>query len=168
MATAFDGIGMGQLGSERRFMTGDNPLSETLKGFKTGLMVKGIGESGLGEFLGKILQKSVPPPSVQSMGGILGTTGSQGGVNPFEPDSSQTAPAPDEDPLHQEFNLNKISSQSLTTPNTFNARNPSQDQTTLAMQTASPGVYPSPMNLPQYGQNIGGSSGLSSLLSLFA
>jgi hypothetical protein len=53
-------------------------------------------------------------------------------------------------------------------PNMYQQRDASQDQTALAMQTGSPSTYPSPMNLPQYGQNSGGSSGLSSLLSLFA
>jgi hypothetical protein len=164
MATAFDGVGMGMLGSEKRFMSGDNALADALKGLKTGLTVKAIGESGLGDFLTGLTQKSVPPPTVQSMGGILGTTGSQGGVNPYESFPSQSTPAPDDDALHQEFNLNKISSQSFTTPNVLTARNSSQDQ--IPMQMAS--VPPSQMNLPQYGKQggSGGGSALSALASL--
>lgn len=164
MASAFDGVGMGMLGSEKRFMSGDNALADVLKGLKTGLTVKAIGESGLGDFLTGLTQKSVPPPTVQSMGGILGTTGSQGGVNPFETDSGQTAPAQDDDALHQEFNLNKISSQSFTTPDVLTARNSSQDQ--IPMQMAS--APPPQMNLPQYGKQSGGGGGsaLSALTSL--
>jgi hypothetical protein len=164
MATAFDGVGMGMLGSEKRFMTGENALADAFKGLKTGLAVKAIGESGLGDFLSGLTKKSVPPPTVQSMGGILGTTGSQGGVNPFETDLNQTAPAQDDDALHQEFNLNKISSQSFTTPDVLTARNSSQDQ--IPMQMAS--APPSQMNLPQYGKQSGGGGGsaLSALTSL--
>jgi len=164
MATAFDGVGMGMLGSEKRFMTGENALADVFKGLKTGLTVKAIGESGLGDFLTGLTQKSVPPPTVQSMGGILGTTGSQGGVNPFEADSNQTAPALDDDALHQEFNLNKISSQSFTTPDVLTARNSSQDQ--IPMQMAS--APPPQINLPQYGKQGGGGAGsaLSALTSL--
>lgn len=164
MASAFDGIGMGMLGSEKRFMTGDNALADAFKGLKTGLTVKAIGESGLGDFLSGLTKKSVPPPTVQSMGGILGTTGSQGGVNPFEADSGQTAPVPDDDALHQEFNLNKISSQSFTTPDVLTARNSSQDQ--IPMQMAS--APPPQVNLPQYGKQSGGggASALSALASL--
>jgi hypothetical protein len=160
MATAFDGVGMGMLGSEKRFMTGDNALADAFKGLKTGLTVKAIGESGLGDFLTGLTQKSVPPPTVQSMGGILGTTGSQGGVNPYDSVPSQLTPAPaqNDDSLHQEFNINKINSQSLISPDLLKKSDQSDSQAILA-QANQPVAPPGGMNLPQYGKRSGGGGG---------
>lgn len=58
MATAFDSIGMGQLGSERRFMTQSNPLSEGLKGLKDFAILSAIDKSGLAEYLNEVGKKS--------------------------------------------------------------------------------------------------------------
>ena len=58
MATAFDSIGMGQLGSERRFMTQSNPFSEGLKAIKDFAMLSAIDKSGLAEYLNKVGQQN--------------------------------------------------------------------------------------------------------------
>jgi len=164
MASSFENVGLGMLGSERRFMGGDNPLAEALKGVKTGLMVKAIGESGLGDFLSGIGKTPVPPPTVQSMGGILGQTGSYGGISPIAgtPTEEQPKPANTDDDFHQEFNLKPVSqsinSQSYTTPNQLVPANQSESQNVLAMAN-QPVAPPGGMNLPQYGQKKGSSIG---------
>lgn len=58
MATAFDSIGMGQLGSEKRFMTQSNPFSEGLKAIKDFAMLSAIDKSGLAEYLNKVGQQN--------------------------------------------------------------------------------------------------------------
>jgi hypothetical protein len=54
MASAFDGIGMGMLGSEKRFMSQDNPLSTAFKGLKDYGILRGMEKTGLFDYLNKI------------------------------------------------------------------------------------------------------------------
>lgn len=54
MATAFDGIGLGQLGSESRYMHGDNPINEAFKGLQDFAFLTAIDKSGLVGWLNKL------------------------------------------------------------------------------------------------------------------
>lgn len=54
MATAFDGIGMGMLGSEKKYMSQDNPLSTAFKGLKDYGILRGMEKTGLFDYLNKI------------------------------------------------------------------------------------------------------------------
>jgi len=81
MATAFDGLGMGQLGSERRFMTGDNPLGSGLKALKEFGIMYGLEKSGvvgmlndmgqakkdmMSKYPGLAPTNAAPPPATQN------------------------------------------------------------------------------------------------------
>ncbi len=54
MATAFDGVGMGMLGSEKKYMSQDNPLSTAFKGLKDYGILRGMEKTGLFDYLNKI------------------------------------------------------------------------------------------------------------------
>jgi hypothetical protein len=204
MATAYDGIGMGQLGSESRFMKGDNPLSSALKGLKDFGIMYGMEKTGLFDYLNKAGQqkqamldkypglapKTANPPAGAAVPSVANPApvapNSTGTVNTYPVNTTvfeNTVPPIDQAPANQPIQTqppnNGMSTEdaadhsmgikgSFMNPDLFKPRDATQDQTALAMQTASPSVYPSPMNLPQYGQNSGGSGGLSSLFTLFA
>lgn len=54
MASAFDGIGMGMLGSEKKFMSQENPLSSAFKGLKDFGIMYGMEKAGVFDYLNKI------------------------------------------------------------------------------------------------------------------
>ena len=54
MATAFDGVGMGMLGSEKRFMSQENPLSSAFKGLKDFGIMYGMDKAGVFDYLNKM------------------------------------------------------------------------------------------------------------------
>jgi hypothetical protein len=57
MATAFDGIGMGMLGSERKYMSQENPLSTAFKGLKDFGIMYGMEKAGVFDYLNKMGQE---------------------------------------------------------------------------------------------------------------
>lgn len=151
MASAFDGMGLGQMGSESQFMKGDNPLREAFKGLKTGLILQGLQASGLPALLNKSSGTAgavVPPAPTEAAA-----------ANPVVPPPVQNvAPASLENPdLHDELNKEwgLQSSSTYTGPNTFSPSPTATDTSMLAMasQAAPP---PGNLNLPQYGKKQGG------------
>ena len=54
MATAFDGVGMGMLGSEKKYMSQENPLSSTFKGLKDFGIMYGMDKAGVFDYLNKM------------------------------------------------------------------------------------------------------------------
>lgn len=54
MASAFDGIGMEMLGSEKKFMSQENPLSSAFKGLKDFGIMYGMEKAGVFDYLNKV------------------------------------------------------------------------------------------------------------------
>ena len=54
MATAFDGLGMGMLGSEKKYMSQENPLSSAFKGLKDFGIMYGMDKAGVFDYLNKM------------------------------------------------------------------------------------------------------------------
>jgi hypothetical protein len=178
MATAFDGIGMSQLGSERRYMTGDNPISQGLKGLKDFAMLTAIDKSGLAGFLNDIgkQKQDLQDKYKQPVLGAVAPASAPVAVNPQAmPSQAQTDPNAGnpfggglfnsavqqqqksiEDAADEAMGLSK--STSFVTPDAFKPNNES-DQ--VQQQVAS--GFPPPMQLPKYGGNGEGVS----LLKLF-
>lgn len=144
MASAFDGIGLGSMGFEKQFMTGDNPLREALKGLKTGMIVQGMKKSGLRDFLNPSSPSATGEP-------VIPPASSTSPVNP-EPvaPSVNFAPAPTGNDLH-----NELDKEWGITPDQLSLRNPALDQGPLQMASQSV-APPGQMNLPQYGKQSGG------------
>jgi hypothetical protein len=153
MASSFDGVGLGSMGFEKQFMTGDNPLREALKGLKTGMIVKGIQSSGIPAMLNPKIQSAtgapvIPPAPVE-----------QANANAMIPPPVQNvAPSLNEAPnlgneLNKEFGLE--SSTTFTSPNTF-APSPSATDTSMLAMASQPAPPPGNLNLPQYGKKEGG------------
>jgi len=178
MATAFDGIGMGQLGSEKRYMTGDNPISQGLKGLKDFAILSAIDKSGLAGFLNDIGKQkqdlqdkyktqpagavapavapvAVNPQAVPQQAEINPNTGTPSN-SPLFNNSVQPQPKSIEDAADEAMGLSK--STSFVSPDLFKTNNESEQ---VQQQVAS--GFPPPMQLPQYGGNGEGMN----LLKLF-
>jgi hypothetical protein len=184
MATAFDGIGMSQFGSEKRFMTGNNPFSEGLKGIKDFAILSAIDQSGLQGFLNDIGKQkkemeernkggqpagSVAPDQPYSIKPI--TPIDQNAVNaPYMP-----APAFTSTPINQGPSLSEQADEAMglktsstfTGPNTFTP-SPSATDTSMLAMASQPAPPPGNLNLPQYGpKQDGGGSMLSMIAKMF-
>jgi hypothetical protein len=163
MATAFDGLGMGMLGSERQYIKGGGPLSEAAKGLKDFAIVSAIQKSGLQEYLNKMGAKSdqaVPPPQ-----------NANAAVNPALPPApvplipETPAPVMQADPLQIQSDK-AFGIQSSITPNLFEPRNTAQDQVAMQMQVSEP---PTNVGQQQMGKDIPQKSGgidMGTILSL--
>jgi len=162
MATAFDGLGMGMLGSERQYIKGGGPLSEAAKGLKDFAIVSAIQKSGLQEYLNKMGAKgdqAVPPPE-----------GASAAVNPALPPApvpfipEVQAPVMQADPLQIQSDK-AFGIQSSITPNLFEPRNTAQDQVAMQMQVSEP---PTNVGQQQMGKDIpkGGGLDMGTILSL--
>lgn len=149
MASAFDGLGLGQMGFERQFMTGDNPLREALKGVKTGLILQGLEKSGLRGLLNPSPGQAIAPPQQTE----------SANVGPVAPTAVQNfAPAPTETPnLHDELDKEwgLQSSSTYTSPNTFKP-SPTATDTSMLQMASQAAPPPGNLNLPQYGKKQGG------------
>jgi len=153
MASSFDGVGLGSMNFEKQFMTGDNPLREALKGLKTGLIVKGIADSGIKNFFNPseptVTGQPVIPPAPsqpQNADAMVPPT-----VQGFTPSTNAIPSLSDE--LNKEFGLE--SSTTFTSPNTFTASPSAMDTSPLQM-ASMPAPPPGNINLPQYGNKQGG------------
>jgi|688.fasta_scaffold143922_3 hypothetical protein len=150
MASSFDGVGLGSMGFEKQFMTGDNPLREALKGLKTGMIVRGIQSSGIPAMLNPQASGApvIPPAPVE-----------QNNASAMVPPPMQnTLPPLNESPnlgdeLNKEWGLE--SSTTFTSPNTF-AASPSATDTSMLAMASQPAPPPGNLNLPQYGKKDGG------------
>jgi hypothetical protein len=155
MATAFDGVGMGQLGKESQYYGGTNPLREAFKGLKDFAIISGIQKSGLQDLLntmGKKEGEGVPPPNVSAAPVIPNAPSAM----PAETPAPQvTAPVIQDIPLQNQAE-SAFGLQSLLTPDPLKPRDPGLDQ--VAMQMASAPAQP--LNLPQYGKQGGGGGGI--------
>jgi hypothetical protein len=161
MATSFDGIGMSQLGSERRFMTGDNPISQGLRGLKDFAILTAMDKSGLvgalnemgqskkdmmGKYPGLVPDGASKPPAAQTQAvppvtAIESANPPQNSNNLFGgdlfKDATQQPQKSIEDAADEAMGLSK--STSYTTPNQFNvADNQSQDVLNRANQPVAP------------------------------
>jgi hypothetical protein len=156
MATAFDGVGMGQFGRESQYYGGENPFRTAMKGLKDFTIVSGIEKSGLREFLNDLYKKKegqgVPPPSAA----VAPVIPNAPPVVPMETPIPQAPQPVLQDVMPIEDQANKaFGISSLLTPDPLQPRNSGMDQ--VAMQMAS--APPQPMNLPQYGKQGGGGGG---------
>jgi hypothetical protein len=184
MATAFDGLGLGQLGSERRFMTGDNPLSQGLKGLKDFAIMSAINKSGLTGFLNDLgkpkdnqssLGMAVPPSNFAPVGINPQAASNWGSVPNLTQDSTQdkstqplggpsfnNANQPQqksiEDAADEAMNLSK--STSFVSPNVLNA--PDTQSEGVLNRASQPAAPPGGMMLPQYGQSQSGGNQVAS------
>lgn len=168
MATAFEGLGLGMLGSEKRFMTpkqSDEPTVGSILLASLLDALHGKRKEPLPESQVEDRSKyAVPPAPVVSP-----VTPPTAGVAP-EPAAPTTIPSevdhPDTENVLKDLNL-KTSSKAYTSPDQFVARNPAQDQVPSQMAVAPPQPQ---MKLPDYSQGGGGinpSSVLSTLATLF-
>ena len=177
MASAFDGIGMGMLGSEKRFMSqGKNsPLA-----FLAGSLLMPKKEKAvelppfsIGTLPSEQNPSAVPPPSETSTEPMLPSA-----PNAAIPDNAEESENhPETKKALEDLGLSTpvqaptpITDKSISgvTSDVMKPRNPAQDQLAGEMAIAPP----LQMNLPQYGKQGGGGmnalSALSSLASLFA
>jgi len=153
MASSFDGVGLGSMGFEKQFMTGDNPLREALKGLKTGMIVRGIQSSGIPAMLNPQAQSAsvapvIPPAPVEQNNASAMVPPP---VQNVSPSLNQTPNLGDE--LNKEWGLE--SSTTFTSPNTFAAL-PSATDTSMLAMASQPAPPPGNLNLPQYGKKDGG------------
>lgn len=172
MASAFDGVGLGMLGSEKRFMAqGKNsPLA-----FLAGSLLMPKKENAvvlppfsIGPLSSEQSPSPVPPPSEASAEPMLPSA-----PNAAIPDNvEESEDHPETQKALEDLGLTTPvqpptpitgTPVSGVTPDVMKPRNPAQDQ--IPMQMAS--APPPQMNLPQYGkQGGGGGSALSTLASL--
>lgn len=167
MATAFDGIGMGQLGKESQYYSGTNPFREAMKGLKDFTIISGIEKSGLREFLNdwtknKGVDKSISPAdngySAARDAAIPPTTTTYDSANQNLPAQMPLVQEPvlqNNVPLQNQAER-AFGIQSFLTPDPLKPRDPGMDQVAIQMASA-----PTPqLNLPKYGKQPGGSGGL--------
>jgi len=171
MATAFDGVGMSQLGSEKRYMTGDNPISQGLKGLKDFAILSAMDKSGLVGFLNEMGQSKKDMmgkyPGLAPVGAVVPTNQPmpvnpqavlpQAQIDPNANNSSggglfdnpvQQQQKSIEDAADEAMGLSK--STSFVTPDAFKPNNES-DQIQQQVATG----FPPPMQLPKYGNGEG-------------
>jgi hypothetical protein len=165
MATAFDGIGMGQLGKESQYYGGTNPFREAMKGLKDFAIISGIQKSGLQDFLntmGKNEAQPVPPPNASAAPVIPNAPPAM----PVETSAPQVIPSITQEIPLQNQAESAFGLQSLLTPDLLKPRDPGLDQVAIQM-TSAPAQ---PLNLPQYGKqggNGGGGIDLATLAKFF-
>lgn len=148
----FGGLGLGNLGGERAFMYQGGPLTDALKGVKTGLIVKGIQASGLGDFLTSLGGKKDDGTSNPNLKPLPGAVPPSQFPKASVPQSSIQQPsAPTiKQQLDQEWGSDDEEH------SMFSPRNPALDQ--LPQQFAQGPVAPPVGNIPQ--AQIPQSSGL--------
>jgi hypothetical protein len=148
MATAFDGLGMGMLGSERGYMGGG---SSDIKFLLGSLLKKGLdGKSNVPlpawpAFDENKSNVAVPPENTN--------------IVPQNPNPAPVQPQSNEHPETGTV-LKDLGLTSFLQPDTLKQRDTSLDQTPLQMASVPP-----PMNLPQHGQDGGDGSNLMSIVS---
>ena len=174
MASAFDGMGMSQLGSERRFMTGSNPFSEALKGVKDFAILSAIDQSGLQGFLNDMGKNKQPagsaaPDQSYTIKPIIGIDPNAVEA-PYAQQSFTPAPMNEGPSLMDQANevMGIKTSSTYTGPNTFTP-SPTATDTSMLQMASQPAPPPGNINLPQYGnkQGGGGGGGIFSILSKF-
>jgi len=90
MATAFDGVGMGMLGSEKKYMSQENPLSSAFKGLKDFGIMYGMEKAGVFDYLNKMgEEKKAMMDKYPALSGAKTPNGSA-----VPPAASAPAPAP--------------------------------------------------------------------------
>jgi len=166
MATAFDGVGMSQLGKESQYYGGTNPFREAMKGLKDFAIITGIQESGLQGFLNDLsknkgVNKSISPAdngySAARDAAIPPTTTTYDSANQNLPAQTQQVQEPvlqNNIPLQNQAD-NAFGLQSLLTPDPLKPRDSGMDQVAMQMAFAPPPQ----LNLPKYGKQPGGSGG---------
>jgi hypothetical protein len=171
MASAFDGMGLSQMGSERRFMTGGNPFSEALKGVKDFAILSAIDKSGLQGFLneaGKNKQPtgSVAPSQPYSIKPIMGIDPNAVEA-PYAQQPFTSAPVDQGPSLMDQANeaMGLKTSSTFTGPNTFSP-SPSATDTSMLQMASQPAPPPGNLNLPQYGNKKGGGFGQAILTKI--
>lgn len=165
MATAFDGIGMGQLGKESQYYSGTNPFKEAMKGLKDFAIISGIQKSGLQDYLNSLNKEDTyrgVSPSDHGYNAARDTmippvTSTYDTLNTASPVVvPEVSP-----PVLQEQNEIKNQAdkafqiQSFISPDLLQNRNPSLDQ--VQLQAAS--AQPTALNLPKYGKQLSGDGG---------
>lgn len=148
MATAFDGIGMGMLGSEKNYMGGG---SSDIKFLLGSLLKKGLDKSS----------SNVPLPAWPA----FEENKSNAVAPPSEPavaipPNAPSAPTQNSSESHPETEnvLKDLGLQSFVTPDFLKKTDQSESQAILA-QANQPVAPPGGMILPNYGQGGGGGGG---------
>lgn len=156
----FGVLGLGNLGGERAFMYQGGPLTDALKGVKTGLIVKGIQASGLGDFLTSLGSKKddgTSNPNLKPLPGAVPPVQSSQRSIPQASVQQPSAPTIQQQ-LDQEWGSDDDEEHSMFMP-----RNPALDQ--MPQQFAQGPVAPPMANIPQ--AQIPQSSGLLKSLLAF-
>ena len=102
MATAFDGVGMGMLGSEKKYMSQENPLSSAFKGLKDFGIMYGMDKAGVFDYLNKMGEQkqammdkypglSAKKPDTAAVPPVASTPVSVGAAAPVAVDNSAIA-----------------------------------------------------------------------------
>lgn len=158
MATAFDGIGMNQLGKESQYYSGTNPFKEAMKGLKDFAIISGIQKSGLQDYLNDLgkqdTYKGVSPADHgynaardQMIPPVTSTFNTSNTV-PQASAPEESAPVL-QDQNHIQNQADKaFQIQSFISPDLLQNRNPSLDQVQLQAAYAQPTA----LNLPKYGK----------------
>lgn len=193
MATAFDSIGMGQLGSEKRFMTQSNPFSEALKGIKDFAILSAIDKSGLAGWLNTLgeqnqalkdkYKSAVPagaavPDQPYAIKPIMAVDPNAMAAPYMQPPviSSQPTTAPVQPSQTEQKSLEDLADEAMgikksSLNSTINVGQDEQSAEAFLNRASQPMAYPAPMNLPQYGNQGGGNNSsniLSTIATLFA
>lgn len=193
MATSFGGLGLGQLGSESRFMGGDNALSQGLKAAKDFAILYGLDKSGLVGYLNDIGQakkdmmakypglssekpSAVPTAAVPTAAPVAIAPPAQSSAIATPVAPPNTVPSADMAPATvptttPELNLDDLKKSadhsmgvnSFLSPDLLKPRDPALDQVATEMASAPP-----PMQLPQYGHQGGGGINPMSVISSLA
>lgn len=173
---------MSQLGSERRFMTGNNPFSEALKGVKDFAILSAIDKSGLQGFLNDVGKKKQEMENKNKGGQPVGS------VAPDQPYSIQPIMAIDPNAVNAPYMQSPVfgeapiqegpslmdqadeamglkTSSTFTGPNTF-APSSSATDTSMLQMASQPAPPPGNVNLPQYGNKEGGGFGQAILAKI--
>lgn len=182
MATAFDGLGLGMLGSERRYMSGDNILSDLLKGAKNAAFLGALHKSGVIDYLNNIDKPKAPAGAVPPAVPVASAPAAP--AAPVVSADNESMPTIADDAAANVFNPNVVSSPVLkqinpetgnippkplpapgsvgVSPDLLKPRNPAEDQVALEYAAAPPPQ----MNLPQYGHQGGGINPISVISTL--
>lgn len=172
MASSFDGLGLSQLGSERRFMTGANPFSEALKGVKDFAILSAIDKSGLQGFLNEVGKNKQPagsaaPDQSYAIKPIMAVDPNAASTPYMPAPALSPAPMGEGPSLMDQANeaMGLKTSSTFTGPNTFSP-SPSATDTSMLSMASQPAPPPGNLNLPQYGKKEGGGFGQAILTKI--
>jgi hypothetical protein len=155
MATAFDGMGLGMMGSEKSYMSGGKGNDDVR--FLLGSLLK----MGLDGSKSNVPLPTMPQSNDNKSGGVVPPVQNAVVAPPAPVPAPMPAPVQNTNDGHPEEGnvLKDLGLESFTTPDPLMKSDQSESQAILA-QANQPVAPPGGMNLPQYGQGGGGGGGL--------